>query len=618
MPARHAADRRRHSRRAAPRRAAAAPSGRRRPASRRRSVARLAALLLPALLAIAVYLPSLPNDLVWDDLQLIVQNRFLRDGDLAALVTHGIFAGAGRDVDFYRPLQMLSYRADLAVWGDQPLRPWTLRLSNLLLHALNSLLVLWVFDRLWPGRRRAAWAAALLFAVHPAASESVVYVAGRADLLLLAASLGCIGSWIAYLADRRPWQLALSGLCYALALLAKEMALVVPLLLALVTWVVPAAPAGGRPATARRSAGRPWPVLGVHLALAAGYLALRASLLGEAGGGAPAGLDLPAIATTYASYARILLWPDVLHMERLVLPDPWRDPGYLLPWLLLVALVAVLVRRPDDRRPVVVAVAWFAVGLLPVSNLWKLNAAMAEHWLYLPGLGLFWLVGLGFDRLAAAGGELRWLARGALAVAVVLLGVRSVRRCADWRDSATLFAATLEHAPSSARAHTGLGAALGRAGRLDAAIEHLRQAVALDPTNADALNNLGAAFGRRGDLDSCVVYLERALALVPGNADTHNNLGNAYAILGRPRAAAEAYRAALARDPHRASIYLNLGRVCQVLGDRPAARVAYQRFLELADPADLEGREQARRALRELEERVPVDDQTPDGRTPDR
>jgi Flp pilus assembly protein TadD len=487
-------------------------------------------------------------------------------------------------------------------------------LTNILLHALNALLLAWALHRLVPARRLTGWVAALLFAVHPAASESVAYVAGRADLLLMTGALGALLLLVVY-DDRRRWPaLVGSYFCFALALLSKEMALIVPALLA---WAMAMRPG----LTDENTAWRPWHRLawrrlapvGGHLLLALAYVTVRwhwlaiGSDLGAARtGGIWSFGALADVATTYVSYARILLWPDALHMERLVLPDPWRAPGYLIPWLVMLGLAAALLVGRRTRRAAVFGVGWYLIGMLPVSNLWQLNAAMAEHWLYVPGVGLLWLAGLLVATIAARSIRARQVVFATLSITLLLLGLRTAVRCTDWRSSSTIFAATLEHAPMSARAHTGLGAARGREGHLAEAIHHLQQALAIDPTNADAANNLGAAYGRRGQLDSCVTYLELALALEPDNADTHNNQGNAYAMLRRPEEALARYQEALRLDPARASTYLNLGRVSRALGLTAEAQRAFRAYLRLAGEAPAARIAEVQRALAELEQ-LPTD-----------
>ena len=44
--------------------------------------------------------------------------------------------------------------------------------------------------------------------------------------------------------------------------------------------------------------------------------------------------------------------------------------------------------RKGKAQPIrILGVAWFILAYLPVSNLFPLNATVAEHWLYLPSVG---------------------------------------------------------------------------------------------------------------------------------------------------------------------------------------------------------------------------------------
>ena len=120
---------------------------------------------------------------------------------------------------FFRPAVILSYAADMAIWG-----PWPpgFRLTNLLLHILCTLLVYRMARSEGLGDA-AALAAGALFAAHPAHVESVAWISGRTDLLCAAFMLG---AWLHYRRGRTAASLCLFGL----ALLSKEMAITLPLL----------------------------------------------------------------------------------------------------------------------------------------------------------------------------------------------------------------------------------------------------------------------------------------------------------------------------------------------------------------------------------------------------
>lgn len=132
-----------------------------------------------------------------------------------------------------RPFAALSYMVDARIFGGQS---WGYRLDNLLLHlgcVAGVTLLAWRYSG---GRRRAAWAAGLVFALHPAHAEAVAWITGRVDLL---AALAALGFWLTAEAwgDRgRPRALATAlVLCFS-GIFAKEFFLLAPLLVAL-RWV---------------------------------------------------------------------------------------------------------------------------------------------------------------------------------------------------------------------------------------------------------------------------------------------------------------------------------------------------------------------------------------------
>jgi protein O-GlcNAc transferase len=55
----------------------------------------------------------------------------------------------------------------------------------------------------------------------------------------------------------------------------------------------------------------------------------------------------------------------------------------------------------------------------------------------------------------------------------------------------------------------------------------------MDPGSARALSGLGAALARSGRAAEAEARIRQAIALEPRDADAHNNLGNALTALGR-------------------------------------------------------------------------------------
>jgi protein O-GlcNAc transferase len=125
-----------------------------------------------------------------------------------------------------------------------------------------------------------------------------------------------------------------------------------------------------------------------------------------------------------------------------------------------------------------------------------------------------------------------------------------------------------------------------RAGRLDSAERHYREALRQDPQNADALHLLGVLRTQRGDAAGGIELIQQAIAVRPGAAPFHNNLGRAYADRGDWPAALGNYRRAVELEPRYAEAHYNIGVTLAASGDAASAESAYRRALALA-PGDV-------------------------------
>lgn len=173
----------------------------------------------------------------------VLNTYFLSDdfAQIGRVLTGDLSVVWGREHGgFFRPVFIASYALDAALWGR---RAVGFHLTNVTLHALNSLLVYLLARRLFDtagatGERRrdaAAFVAGLLFLLHPSHTEAVSWVSGRADVL---STFFGLSSLVLYLSFARAPQtrrrapravsLALALLCFALALLAKEAAAFIP------------------------------------------------------------------------------------------------------------------------------------------------------------------------------------------------------------------------------------------------------------------------------------------------------------------------------------------------------------------------------------------------------
>ncbi|MBX6362736.1 MAG: hypothetical protein IRZ00_02610 [Gemmatimonadetes bacterium] len=477
--------------------------------SRRRTRLALAVAGVAAL----VYLPSLRNGFAYDDVPAIAGDPRIHTwaGVLGAF-TRPYWAGGGAELGLYRPLTSVSFGVDWLLGGAAP--AW-FHAVNVLWHAAASTLSFLLLAELFPPA--AAFAGALLFAVHPVHVEAVANVVGRAEPMSAAFFLGAALLWMRSGAALPARRLAAVASLYALALLSKESAATLPALLVLLDaarreW---SARAGGLAGYLRRRGA----ALGVLLAVLAAATVARVAVVGCL---SPAAYD-PTLEVVAGGPERILTalqaWPVYLRLllfPRTLLAD--YGPRILLPafgWTtaaaaglaLLAALVIGGLVALDRARPrAALGLLWFPLTILPVSNLlFPTGILVAERTLYLPSLALgFGVAGAG-ALLATWPPAVRRTAAALAAVVVVAFAARSILREPDWASTETIFAALMRDRPDSFRAHWIYARRAALAGDAAGARAHYDEALRLWPYRRALLLEAGEAAVREGRLDYAAV-----------------------------------------------------------------------------------------------------------------
>jgi tetratricopeptide (TPR) repeat protein len=320
------------------------------------------------------------------------------------------------------------------------------------LHALIVVALFHLVRRLGGGIAAAAIGAAI-FAVHPVHVEAVANIVGRSELIAaLFALLACHAHITCTL--RPALRIGVTALCYAIALGGKEIAITLPLLLALIDHV-----------RGERFDRHAFGALAVVLIV---YVGARAAVLGGVLGsqpasylfGVPIGERIAMAVATWPRIALLLLWPATLSSEwgpgLLGNPVGWTDPAVLGGLLLLAAVIAGVVLSWRRERLVALALLWFVIAYAPVSNvLWAGGTILAERALYLPTVGLAFLAVPFAHRIHAMATTRRQLATRATAfacIAIVLLATaRTWTRTPVWQSTDTLAAALVADHPDSFR-----------------------------------------------------------------------------------------------------------------------------------------------------------------------
>jgi tetratricopeptide (TPR) repeat protein len=532
---------------------------------------RARALLITALVACATlpYLNILINGFVYDDDAQVMQNPYVRSFRfMKEIFTTNVWSFMGVSVsNYYRPMMTLGYLICYKLFG---MRAYGFHLVSLLLHVLIVCLVFVLTERL-TGDRVWAFVAGALFALHPIHTESVAWIAAVTDLELTLFYLLTFGLFLAVArpgGGRSERTLAAMVFAFVLALLSKEQAMTLPALATVYEHFY----RGDRSET---SFSQKLARYGLLWLVGVAYVMFRIHFLGALAPRerlldlTPLHIALSAIALI-GQYVGKLLWPVrlcvfyVFHASKSLFD--LRVVAGLLVLLAFAPLFLVCWRsRERNVRFASFGIVWFLALLAPVLNAhWLIVTVFSERYLYLPSVGVGWLVGLGASKLWS-----RAAARPAQRRALVLAGVtvgalfaaRIVIRNRDWNNDKVLFTRTIDVDPEAYPIVDNLALLYWNQGERDKAESMWRGILARDPNNVKALNNLGLVEGQRKQYSEAAGFFARVIELKPGLSDSHRNLGATYRLMGMAGPAESQLRMALALSPLDSRVLNELGRL---------------------------------------------------------
>ena len=382
-----------------------------------------ALFVLFALLAVAVcFSNSLPNDFILDDYQIVAVNPAIRSVSPAHFLSRPYW-GATSHAGIYRPLTLFSLALEYPLWHRWP---GGYRLVNLLLHAINGILV-FVLARGLLQSNAAAWAAGALYLVHPVHTEPVIGLTGRGELL---AAMFFLAAWLLF-RQKKP---VLCGIAFLLSLLSKESAIMFPAVIALDVWV------------SEGSFGKllqAWKRFTPVAVAAAVYLGLRRWALGS--------MLVPETAQyfngqwtlfereltsgrAFLKYFQLLFAPVTVTGDYDFNSIPLAHAGDWDAWLgllLIVASIIFAIRIVKKQPAISFAILFFYLTLLPVSN-WIVPTSllMTERHLYLPSLSICLIAATIWASIPAIQVR-RIIAVGVMAVA----GLLCIAHNYVWRDN---------------------------------------------------------------------------------------------------------------------------------------------------------------------------------------
>ena len=372
-----------------------------------------------------------------------------------------------------------------------------------------------------------------IWALHPVHVDAVGYISGRRDLV---SSLLFLAAFLAFVPDAKAAQrlprIAAGMVLFFLAIRTKEMAVTLP---AIVVWAILCQNALRSGALRRLPKARWWALAVLSLGAAVfvvvrAFLAPHTRIEGGWWGGSPV-TNFATVFKVYGHAFGLMLWPDRLVGDYFPVTIPlarsFAEPAALLGLgLYLALLTATVVAWKKCWRATAFGLGWFLITMLPVSHIIPHHELFAEHYLYLPSMGLLIAVLPAVERLLERPPLGRAVVVGVLCLVALALTARTAARAADYRTNRSFNEAAYALAPNNVRVQYNLGLTYLAAGDCERSVplllgaaRYLRRREAMSRQNVAAFLRCAEATGHPQVVDTLVAaVLERFTADPLGHA----------------------------------------------------------------------------------------------------
>jgi protein O-mannosyl-transferase len=543
--------------------------------------------LLISLLTLLLYSGTVSYGLLhnYDD------DEYFNNATISHLNTHN--AGeyfSGYYLGMYQPVPVMSFAVLLKVFpGSVPAQ----RCANILLHCLNTLLVI-LFIKKLTGNNLAANLTALLFAIHPMHVESVSWIATRSNLIYSLFYMASLIFWVNWRTNRRPQNWILMLFFFILALFSKVTAATLPFLLVLIDGFMKIKPG--------------WRSVFLYVPL----FLLSAIFIVVGIRSSTAFGHITELGLQFGVSDRILiilnaLW---LYLYKAILPInqsviylfPWKE-GNSLPMNYLFTGIGILVffsviffawwknRKNDSGRVILFGFLFFLLTISIVIPLkWSRTIMIAERYTYIPYIGLFMTIFcLLFQKNLI---DRRWMRYSAIIVTflgVLIFSFLTINRNRVWKNPVTLFSDVIQKDRSGAEVSMGYynrGNEYLRLNELNNAVSDYTASLRIDPRYTEAWYNRGLVNYKLQLLPEAIDDFTHAIALRNNYQTAYLNRGTAFRLRGNYREALEDFNTAISIEPY-APAYFSRGVLYHFnLGDDARACADWNQALSLGfEPA---------------------------------
>lgn len=455
------------------------------------------------LIGILVFCNGLFNSFVFDDIgQLLNNPQIVNFHPLSYFLGSTYYSGNPFELVglYYKPLFTLT----ISILFQFSKSAFIFHALQLTIHIINSILLYFIFTKFF--KDKLSFFLALIFLIHPANAESVLYVSDMQEPLFTLFGLSALLISASIILDNR--KLIVISVLLFLSILSKETGLLYLLTIPLYSFLF--------------NKKYIYKLSGISAGVFLVYLFLRFFI-------AKIYINHQAIAPIMSAgfIERLLTIPKIIYSFLLLYFFPknlsWGQHWivksadtnnflfplfvvFLITFLLVLLLYYLKVFR-NERKTLIFFGVVSIIGLGFHSQLIPLDFTFSERWIYFPIIGFLGLTGVIINEISLRNKNWIYVILG---IIVILLSARTFLRTFDFRNNYTL------------------------------AIHDIKS----NPNSFSLNNNLGYVFIQSGDYKKATVYLKKSISLYHSES-TYNNLGFSYSKLGQSDNAIKTYRESL-------------------------------------------------------------------------
>jgi Tfp pilus assembly protein PilF len=501
-------------------------------------------------ICLIAFAPIFKNDFInYDDPDYVLNNPYVKKINIENIKQLII----GKGIDLYLPLTMVSYSVDYFVNGSNPI---LFHFTNLILHIFNSLVLLFIFNKIIFKNDYIKYIIVLFFAINPLVTEIVCWIAQRKDMLYLLFYLLSINQYLNFEATKKNKYLILCFIFFVLSCLSKPMAISLPFIITLhvifkskkmilknfVPFIA-------------------FYLVSIMFSVITIYRFKQLEVLKSAS--IPNYSFLENLITLFSEIGFYFFKPFL--PINLSLFHMFPNSGEVLSniSLMLFSILGIgltlwigwLIKTKNNKPTIYLFLAWL-VFLTPILQIIpNTHTYVSERYFYLSIVFPVAIV------LYFIQNNIKTISNYKIIFIclTIIFTISTFSRSKVWKNTETLFEQELKLNPKNTIVLNNLAIYYNSKEKYDRAFPLFKKLIILEPSNEHYLSNYGITLSKLRQIDSAIVYLEKSLAINKQNYEAFSNLGICYIQNNLREKAFTCFLNAYKLNPDNAEIACNLG-----------------------------------------------------------